>query len=438
MTRLLPTTLAPACQHGGEGFSPPMQQCLHLLIVDCRRGAALATRYGSRWLLPLLSCPERVRVDSSIARWTSEQGICGEVAGHWLGRTTSGADSMDWLVAIPARPGSCAANPDLVWTPLDALRSDTSLLEYQHWAVATALQGGALPTVRGPFGNLTWLAEVKAWIRASVGDWDPTSITPYRVTAHEVVLSARTSRGTVYFKGLASDRAVEARLTQMLSARMPDTFARTLALEAKPDSSVWWLAAECSGHTMRRCPPGMAASNVPRALARVQRSVMASAPVLRELREVDLASAAAWAAGLLSDGISRAAIARACDEAGNADVPQSWIPLDLDPGNVLVDDSGGVRFIDLDDSFVGPAPLAMADFARQCRHGSAYGAYEDAWSPALKGVSWPGFELASAVLEAWLGWKRVERNTYRGEVYGVSDLAAGRLAKRLAAVIHRL
>lgn len=363
--------------------------------------------------------------------------MAGDVVGQWLGRVGPAAGSIDWLAVIDALPGSCPANAALDWTPIDALGSGSSLLDYQQWAVAAVLERGDLPSVRGPFGNLAWLDEVKAWIGGAVGEADSGPITPYRVTSHEVVLGAQTRRGRVYFKGLAPDRAVEARLTRTLSAFVPGAFARTLALEERPERSVWWLAAECPGHALPGCSSAELAGNVARALARAQRRVMASPPILRELLVLDLSAAAAWSACLLGDTACGAGVEQGCNYVGHADVPQSWIPLDLDPINVLIDDDGAVRFIDLDDSYFGPAPLAIAAFARRCRNASVYRAYEQAWSPPLQGVDWPAFEIAAAIVGAWLGWKRVKRNTDRGEVHGVLDLATGRLAQRLSALIYR-
>jgi hypothetical protein len=414
-----------------------MRQLLNLLIVDCHRRSALVTHYGSRWLLPTLSCRERARVDPLLTRWLSDRSVPGHVAGHWLGRVTPAQDSMDWLVAISASPGACAANPALTWTPLDALSPGTALLNYQQWAVATALHRNALPSVRGPFGNFTWLDDVRAWIGTVVGEPDLGPITPFRATSFEVVLGVETGHGHVYFKGLADDRAVEARLTRALSEVVPRTFARTLAADKRPDGCVWWLAADCPGRALAECSDARIAGKVARTLARVQRRVMSSAPVLREMQEVDLPAATAWGAALMSDNVRRDAIRRACDEVKRADVPQSWIPLDLDPGNVLVDDDGRVSFIDLDDSFAGPAPLAMAMFARRSRDRSGYEPYEEAWFPFLRSIDWPGFELAAGVLETWLGWKRVEINTERGEIYGAHHLVMGRLAERLASAIYR-
>ena len=122
--------------------------------------------------------------------------------------------------------------------------------------------------------------------------------------------------------------------------------------------------------------------------------------------------------------------------------------MDLDPSNILVDDEGRVRFIDVDDSFLGPGPLALAILA--ARRGekpllSARGArpsgraiyrtYEQAWSTPLRHLDWVAFETAATVVQSWLGWTRLERNIARGEVYVDRDLAAERMRQRLAKAI---
>lgn len=412
-----------------------MRNEFHLLIVDCERRAVLAGRFATRWLLPVVGLTERARAEPAISRWTAEQGVRGELAGQWLGRLTPSGDSIDWLAVLDAKEAE-VSHPALDWLSLDELMSSRSLIGYQKWSVATTLQSGGPPSVPGPFGNLAWLGKVKNWIAGIAGDTRPRSVSPYRITAHEVVLGAETTRGRVYFKGLTGDRAGEPRITRVLSQLEPRTFAATLALEKTADDCVWWLTAECPGKALAERASVDSARKVARALARVQRRAMASADVLGELQDIDLPAAAAWSADLLGDSESRTALERACDEVRRANVPRSWIPLDLDPVNVLVDDDGRVSFIDLDDSFLGPVPLAMATFARRCRDDSVCRAYEEAWPLSLTRVNWRAFALMSAVLEAWLGWQRVVKNTARGEVHGVLDLARDRLARRLAAVVH--
>src|SRR6185437_656019 len=114
-----------------------------------------------------------------------------------------------------------------------------------------------------------------------------------------------------------------------------------------------------------------------------------------------------------------------------AGVQQSWIPMDLDPTNALVDDRGAVRFIDADDSFLGPAPLAMAVFAARCGDRSVHRTYEQSWSPALSGLDWAAFERVAIVVQSWLAWTRLERNVARGDVFVDREFAMARTRARL-------
>src|SRR5205807_1243199 len=130
-----------------------------------------------------------------------------------------------------------------------------------------------------------------------------------------------------------------------------------------------------------------------------------------------------------------AAIANACRTVSASDLPRSWIPLDLDPGNVLIDD-GVVRFIDLDDSRIGAAPLAALTFVRRTRRirtgadwplwtEAVHRAYEEAWAPPLEvRRRWSDLDAASMMIDAHLGWQRLLQKIERHEVHGARELAA--------------
>jgi hypothetical protein len=214
-----------------------MQQLLHLLIVDRDRREALATVHGSRWLLPIACCTERTRAGPVAARWLVEHGLAAHVIGQWLGRVTPANDAMDWLVVIDARPlRGAAAPPDMRWMPLEHLQTSASLLDYQLWAVEKAVRGD-LPCVAGPFGSMTWFDEAREWMNVIAGPLTDPPVC-YKATPYEVVLGVAVPCGTVYFKGLTGDRVAEATLTSTLAGELPESFARTLALERRPDESV--------------------------------------------------------------------------------------------------------------------------------------------------------------------------------------------------------
>ena len=397
-----------------------MRQTLHVLVVDLARRRALAGRVGSKWMLPILDCGERARAGPLVARWCVARGISGDLVGQWLGRVSE--HSADWLMAVAASGPCRPTDPALKWISLDSLAAGAAVLEYQQWAVAGVLADSATASVDGPFGNFTWPEAVRAWIAAAIGS-EPSVLTPYRVSSHEVVLGADCAHGRVYFKGLMGERAAEARLTQALHVLAPDSFARTLALEER-GTAVWWLTEASPGL------PAQDAHVVAAALAQMQQRVIACAGPLA-LEIIDLEPAAQWGSELLGDPALAAAVRHACGQAMGAPVPRSWVPMDLDPGNVLVDSDGAVRFIDIDDSFAGPGALAMAPIAQRYGDGAAFATYARSWSPPLERVDWESVNVAAAVLHAWLGWKRLTRNVERGEVHAALDRVRDRIRERL-------
>lgn len=416
-----------------------MRQILHLLIVDAPGGTALVAHYGTRWLLPVLTCAERARADPLAVRWAADRGVSCDVVGQWLGRVN--AQGTDWLMVLNAVGLPRKADSQLRRTALLALEPACAALEYQGWALAQALRDGPLPSMRGPFGRFGWLDDVKAWMAPILGPVSSTAFSHLRSSPHEVVLRARTGRADLYVKGLTSERVAEARLTQAMASVIPEHFAPTIALDERADRSVWWAAGACPGRA------AIEGDRVASQLAAVQQRVMAQPRIRCELRKLEFAAALRWCSELLSGAACGALLERQVHHAMTASVPQSWIPMDLDPTNLLVDERGTARFIDLDDSFLGPAPLAMALFAKRMRSrrsvactasGSLYEGYEQSWSPPLPDVAWPAFEAAATLLEAWLGWQRLERNRRSGQVHGASGFAETRIRDRLTRCVHLL
>lgn len=405
-----------------------MKQTLHALVVDVERRRVLAATYGSTWLLPVLTCDERARPLPMVANWLADRGIDADVSGQWLGRVTN--DSIDWLVAIAAEARNARTAEGLVWYAPDALASSRPVVEYQRWALVRTLTRGFPPTVDGPFGHLCWPHEVRRWIGAVSGP-AAGSLTPYRCAAHEVVVGAQCGLSRVFFKGLTQDRAGEVQTTRTLAGVEPGSFARTIA-EAGRQGCTWWLTAECAGRASRdlQC--------VAQALSRIQQRVLALGPAGVSLRQLELDAAERWASDLLGDSPQRDVLDRACARVRGADVPTTWIPMDLDPSNVLVDEANRARFIDVDDSFLGPAPLAMATLLLRCGDRALCRTYERSWSPPLTGLDWPAFETAAAVIHAWLGWTRLERNVARGEIVVDRGFASSRARARLSKAIDAI
>ena len=408
----------------------PMRHTLHLLAIDRHRDEALVSWLGSRWLLPMLSCDERVRAGPFVKRWAACRGILGEPIGQWLGRMGS-ESSIDWLVVMAA-DRSANVQPPLAWAPCDGLASQPALVDYQAWALARTRVGGSHVHVPGPFGTLEWFDDVLAWVMAVTGSDRSGPITGYRLSSHEVVFGLDTHRGRFYFKGLAGERCREPRITAAMAKVAPDSFAATVASERRGDAE-WWLTAACEGRPIHGEQLDLAAT----ALARLQQQTMSAAAALRELPTFDLRGVLEWVGELPVSFEVATTLRRCVEEVAAADVPHTWIPMDLDPGNVLLNAGGGVRFIDLDDSFIGSAPLAMAVLARRCGIGDGLQSYLDAWRPPIERVPWRAFENASALMEAWLGWQRLELNIRRGEMAGALERATASLAARLTRVVQR-
>jgi hypothetical protein len=449
-----------------------MHQFLHLLIVDVDLHEGLTSWLGGRWLLPMLSCSELARAGAAAQDWTAKRGLRGQVIGQWLGKLTPKRNGIDWLTLLRARrqqqPG---LPPELSWVPLQRLKSSSALLDYQQWAV-TKVTETDLPSVPGPFGTMTWPDEIAAWL-AETG-WPPTDerVVCHRATPSEVVCTFTTSRGFVHFKGLSHDRASEAVITAALSQAAPRSFVSTLALESRPGGATWWLTEHCPGADLASDLTLDRTADVVVACATVQEHLAAGRDglALSCLLPADLSGAAAWAHILLGDdsvteGIGcsdvtlerrltalehfDAALERISEATIAARCPQTWVPLDLDPTNVLLDGKY-VRFIDLDRSYIGPAFLAFAillrrverrlpgpEFAGEAR-AALIQAYQNAWSrPLSTAERWPDFHLASALLEAYLGWQQVVALTARGELFDVLDFAGAQVARRLVKTADR-
>ena len=166
-----------------------MQQVLHLLVVDRERREALVTRHGAKWLLPIVHTPERTRAPLAVLQWAAQRRVPGRIVGQWLGRVAADLDAIDWLVVVDAT-GSEIGETTLQWMPLALLRS-SAWLEYEQWAVATAIRSDCTPMVPGPFGTMTWIDEVSKWIAEVTGAAQSVTrarIVPHRATAYEVVL----------------------------------------------------------------------------------------------------------------------------------------------------------------------------------------------------------------------------------------------------------
>lgn len=422
-----------------------MRQTLHLLILDDECRSAIAAWYGSRWMLPVLEVAERVRAAFVVLQWLAAQGLRGEVVGQWLGRAQTINAAMDWIVVVRTRRLSSVALPAGVgWTPLHRLLSSPALLDYQHWVVKATAPTDDVLIARGPFATTTWPVEVKRWVRDVLGAPCDDPIVPHRISAYELVLECHTKRGRYFLKGLSSERAVEATITMRMHELAPQSFPRTVACATRADGSLWWLMEACPGQELAENVTAALSADVAAAHARVQQRVGSDETVRSLLPALDLSALARWTTEFLgAEGevsvVERCALAirEASECIERTSVAWTWVACDLDPSNAIVH-GRAVRFIDLDDSVVGPAPLAIATLARRIRRiapesvGHLHHAYERAWQPALViDERWSKFDRVSRVLECYLGWRRVCLKSERGEIHGFLDHARKLVASKI-------
>lgn len=422
-----------------------MKQVLHLLVIDASGERALGTELASKWLLPSCCCPERVRAPQRAARLLAQSGLHTDTAGQWLGRLSPDARSIDWLIVARAH-GECGR--PLSWLPLRRLLSSAGLMDYQAWAIARAHYGGTIAGP-GPFGALTFLDEVRNWIREVTSDAAIGDATIYRASAWEVVLGVAVGRRRVFFKALTPERRREPMLTSRLSESFPDAFARTLAFSRRADGTIWWLTDACDGRALSECMTPADLKRCISTFARIQRSLTESDTLALGLPRLDLEAVGSWTTSLLDEAREGRAVEivdRALGEMARTDLPRRWILLDLDPANVIVS-SDGEAFIDLDDSFVGPGPLAAALFARRVAQVSnstrvsfrvayVYEAYEAAARMRLGAQTWRALDIAACATTAYLGWERLCLAASRREICGELTAVRTRLAQKLGAAIR--
>jgi len=389
-----------------------------------------------------------------VLRWAGERGMLGHVIGQWLGRMAQTGDAVDWLAVFQAsnqdKLPATSILSDHRWTPLASLKASSSWLGYQQWALARALSTAGLPQVPGPFGTTTWIDEIESWLDEVAGPRRcrlREGIVPYRITAFEVVLKLRAADGFLYFKGLSSDKAAEAAIMSQLSEIAPQSFPRTIAHALKSDGTSWWLMEPCAGTVLATDLTCERAARVIAEYARVQERVtnyLKSGHQPLPLPTLELSPIERWAADFLRESGEPAECAgrcdashEACERVCRADVPHSCVPADIDPANVIVD-SDDVRFIDLDDCVLGPAPLAAATFGRRTKRlgpscgGQLYRSYVEAWEPPLEIHNrWRDFDVVSTLFECYLSWRRVVIKSERGEITDLLEPARSRLAQRV-------
>lgn len=269
-------------------------------------------------------------------------------------------------------------------------------------------------------------------------------------------MGVETAAGKYFFKGMALGRSREIEVTLALSRAIPSSFPQTIALRTTGDGAAWWLMAACPGLPLAERPTKDAIVRVAAKLARVQRRAAEELGGGENLGllDVDIGAAYAWARERLldaSDGaptvqlrereLAERRLREAIDCVAGLDAPRSWVPLDLDGGNVIVS-AKAIHFIDLDGSCLAPAPLGLGSFVRKLRRlgseaatvaiGEIVTAYALRCKPRVAlDAALTALELVAALLDEHHAWQRLEARTRAGELEGALEAAPAAAAARL-------
>jgi hypothetical protein len=388
----------------------------------------------------VVACTERIRAPIAIDKWLRDRALRGFVVGQWAGRIGPTASTIDWLIMVSLDGESPPPFP-CSWFRIDRLCSSDALFEYDGWAIDRVVSNGDVG-VRGPFGTLGWIDEVSAWVsRAAGGRCEPS--TCFRASSHEVVVAYSWRASTLFFKGLAADRTVQA-VAEMEAERVAcESFPRTIAHERRCDGSIWRLTSRCEGEPLARSLDEITATRTAADVARLQRDLQHDMRLRTVLPAIDLDCVRQTMASLLARFDARdvpADIDAAFEMMASIDT--GWTPMDPDPANVFI--SGRtLQYFDL-DAHLAPPPLAMGILCQRLeRHAARRAcrlrervreAYSDAWQSH---VPWAAVETISEIVDLTLGWERVQRNTARGEVSGTLDAIERRIAFRVCEVLDK-
>lgn len=418
-----------------------MMQTLHLLVVDAERGRTLVAQHGSRWLLPMLSLPESARAGPTLAAWGASVGINTRICGQWLGRLRPVGDGVDWLTVLTALADAQPLRGDVGWAPFEVIRDKTALHDYQRWAVDSAFANGEQPCVSGSFGRLTWWAAVNQWASiVLMRDLSDADVQVHRATNSEVVVEWRLDGRRWFCKGLTPNRSREAWLTMRLGAAEPDVFARTCGHSRREDGSLWWLMEECKGRSLSEACTLERTITVAAACSAVQHRTQALCTEVLGEAALDLDDLARWAGeatrGRERRSFTQGAVERGCGQVCRAQHPTAWVAGDLDPANVILE-GDRVRFIDLDEAILGPAPLSLATFARRVGGDRAwrrrlFEPFAATWDlPPLSDETLAAYDLVSRLVECRSAWEQAARNDELGHTVGVLEFARRQIATRV-------
>jgi hypothetical protein len=395
--------------------SPGRPSCLmirhHCHIVACDRRAdhVLAGESCGRWILPSVTVNVGQSLLATVARALARLGIRGNIVHE--ARMADGwqPDRLHSYCAVvmeaSRRNATLRAIPSL----------DPTQAVWTVQSTAVNLVRTRLQSPSAPFDDVNEHVRAMEWMGAQIRipDPDPGATTAHRRSRFHAVTSVRTPRGDVYFKAGPGRVNAEAGLTQVLRRLLPEVFAETLAHDPERE---WWLYAGVPGFPLSESFTEQDGLLAVRTLARTQIRVCGERAMAAQLKGRELTGRILFARAnetvaqlsrktparskAVDRGPSDAAVlwssikedvARCCDSLDVLQLPPTWVPSDFWSANILRDHSA-TRLIDVEDSYLGPAPLAvwrfLTDIDRHFRHDRGVrermeNAFKDEWRRML-------------------------------------------------------
>jgi hypothetical protein len=372
----------------------------HVAALDRAFTSVVVSTPPGGWILPFTTVHRTERVPPAIDRLLKRLDLTGQLIHE---------DAVVYDAARALNHAYCAVAVDtptlpegLMWRSISSLTSSGALLPIQHEMLTLCLARLRCPTE--PFDACDHLHAITSWVTTQLNARGLEIVgapVRYRATRSDSVIEFETTAGRAYFKGGAWRWQDEVRLAQALAQCAPEHVPYTIA--ADPERC-WWLTLNTDGQSLDlRTADDDLLVQVVELIASLQQKVLDEPHVLqvlsdrpltaRRLREawdtlcaMAMATTTARSATTSSRAdadqdadaditqaqidLVHSCVADTCDVLEAASLPPTWIHSDLWSPNIVVRPGRQIYFVDLEDYYLGPPPLALYRLLRDIRQTS--------------------------------------------------------------------
>lgn len=438
-----------------------MLQRYHLILRSRNEPYLLADIRPVGWMLPVVTADARSRATSAIARFLDQFHLRGTLVCVTAGTVDTEAAGIDWLSVVDVIDVVNECPIRLVEEVQERILEQRPLVPVQSSLIRTYQRmSDTLPT---RFSR-DRLADAIRWVAHCVPDLDATGSVqaiPHRVDLFRSTWEFRSPSAAVFLKWCGNGAFLEPALAEALVAAGGAHVPRTLAYERATGR---WLTEGIAGKPLTSDLSARTVSAAVAALARVQMNLLSAEHRLRSIgvHGESIADLAAEGDGLLDQlpgsaerpdvRAARSRIHEACRTLDRLQLRNTWIHTDLVPENIFLG-SGGVYFIDFEDPWIGPAPIALEflfsgvrrhvsdEAARSVLVAAGQAAFSNAWkpccSPRIMNEAFGSTRLAAEVLRVSRRLRAAVQKERNGELVGFTSLAAQESGERLVALANR-